>query len=294
MSYGYLRISRSLFDHPSYLSAPPAYCKVLTILLNRACFTDWTYNDHGVNISLKPGQMCCTIRELAEWADIPKTTVSRAVSRFLKDEILVQEVGHTKCIFTISTKYLLQDRGTTFGTKAGQDRDTKEESKKERKEIKETISKEPQAASIVPSSFLLSERTEEEVKDFEEVAMIQGFAFQRHVLVRWIKQWGIGYLNDIFVLLVKEVGLCESNPKKKPIRKPEAWMQTAGDRNYIEMGEIAQKNMELARKLRQNGWPNLEVRSRHAGDPTTGKEYYYNHVSFEKMIMFEYERIKVG
>jgi len=290
MAIGFIRISKELFDHPSYLSAPPAYCKVLTILLNRACFTDWTHNDHGVTISLKPGQICCTIRELATWAKVPQTTVVRATRRFLKDKILEQEVEHTKCVFTISKRYLLQDSGTTLGTKAEQDRNTKEETKEKKEEIKESVS----SKQVDLRSILSQTRMEEEIKKFIDHSESYFLPIPLHDATLWFKKYLSPYIYEIFDLLVCEVEMSKVKPGKKPILKHLAWMQRALDKNYPKINAQAKKCMEISLHYQHNGWPNLRVLTRYAVDDTIGKDFYYDNEHCEVMLEREYERIKAG
>lgn len=130
MHNGFIQISRDLFDHPCFEDAPANYWKVIMIMMKLACFKDRIFDDHGKKMILKPGEFCCTIRHLAELCDIPKTSLERVLSVFLKNKICGQEVRHTKTVFSISSEYLLQNNGTIFGTRSGQDRDTNKQSNK--------------------------------------------------------------------------------------------------------------------------------------------------------------------
>jgi len=130
MNNGFIQISRDLFDHPCFENAPANYWKVIMTMMNHACFKERIFDDHGKKINLKQGEFCCTIRHLAELCNIPKTSLERVLSVFLINKICGQEVRHTKTVFSISTKYLLQNNGTEFGTRSGQDRDTNKQSNK--------------------------------------------------------------------------------------------------------------------------------------------------------------------
>lgn len=125
----YIQIYRDLFLQPCVISLPPSYRCVLTALVFKACYAPCQQDDHGVLIDLLPGQFMCTIRHLAEIANVGRKDVEHALEKFIKLKIVGQEVGHRKSIFTILWGIKLNKTGTRKGTKVGQERDTKEEAK---------------------------------------------------------------------------------------------------------------------------------------------------------------------
>jgi hypothetical protein len=90
-------------------------------------------DDHQVLIDLKPGQLCCSLRQIAEWAQLTKNDVERGIDRFSKVKILRQEVIHRKSIITITHKetydLIINYSETINETKVRQERDKSETQK---------------------------------------------------------------------------------------------------------------------------------------------------------------------
>jgi len=149
---GYFISCRDVIRHPSVISAPVAYRWVLLTIMDRASFEVQEKDDHGIIISLEVGQLLCTIRQLAEWANVDKNEAERAVSRFLKVGILRQEVRHTKTLLTltfpITYKQMKHLSETRSETKVRQDRDRNNKENKENKE-KLTTTKPPPIKEMV-------------------------------------------------------------------------------------------------------------------------------------------------
>lgn len=131
---GYVQILHELLRHSSFISAPPAYRCVLLTIIDHACYAPCQQDDHGVLINLLPGQFLCSIRKLAELANVGRKDAEHAIDRFFKIGILGQEVRHTKTVFTILWGIKKQDSGTEFGTTLGQVRDIKENNKKKKQQ----------------------------------------------------------------------------------------------------------------------------------------------------------------
>ncbi len=123
----FIQIYRDLLSHPSVVSSPPSYRCVLYTLLQYVCFAPCQQDDHGVLIDLKPGQFMCSIRHLAELANVGRKDVEHALDKFARFQIVGQEVRHRKSIFTILWGIKFDEGGTTSGTKVGQVRDIKED-----------------------------------------------------------------------------------------------------------------------------------------------------------------------
>ncbi len=123
----YIQIYRDLFLQPCVISLPPSYRCVLTALVFHACYARCQQDDHGVLIDLLPSQFMCTIRHLAEIANVGKKDAEHAIARFIQLKILGQEVRHRKSVFTILWGIKFNNGGTRTGTTLGQERDTKEE-----------------------------------------------------------------------------------------------------------------------------------------------------------------------
>lgn len=149
---GWYVICRDIIRHPSVLSAPPAYRCVLITIIDRAAYQIEKKDDHGNEVILQVGQLLCTYRQLAEWANVSKNDVERAVSRFLRVGILRQEVRHTKSIITllfpITYKQIKSICETESGTKVRQERD--------RKKQKQTSSNEEETTTTEQDDVVVS------------------------------------------------------------------------------------------------------------------------------------------
>lgn len=104
MENGFVVIPRSLLHHPTVKTASPIQKWILITIIENACFSECIQDDHGVLISLKPGQFLCTERYIAELANTSKTNVRRAIRRFMDVKILRQEVNHLKSIISVCHK----------------------------------------------------------------------------------------------------------------------------------------------------------------------------------------------
>ena len=133
MSQGFIQIPRSLLDNPSVVAAPLAQRWLLITIIQYACFMPCQIDDHQVLIDLKPGDLCCSLRQLAKWAGIDKNDVERGIERFSKVKILRQEVRHRKSIISIihlDTYDLIKSYSETpKETKVRQERDKSETQK---------------------------------------------------------------------------------------------------------------------------------------------------------------------
>jgi DNA-binding transcriptional regulator YhcF (GntR family) len=123
----FVQIFRDLLRDPSVTSLPPSYRCVLFTLLDYACYSPCKQDDHGVLIDLLPGQFMCTIRGLADLANVGKNDAERALAKFVDLKIVRQEVRRKKTIVTILWGLKQQKTETTTETRKRQERDTKEE-----------------------------------------------------------------------------------------------------------------------------------------------------------------------
>lgn len=132
---GYIRIPRSLLCDPRFQDAPPTFRIVYITLLQLVAFKETEHNDHGKIIKIKPGQVCISIRHLADVCGrgISKKNVEQAIAYFKKSNLGGQEKGHRKNVISITHKdtynLIVNVEGTSFGTSRGQAGDIKEECK---------------------------------------------------------------------------------------------------------------------------------------------------------------------
>lgn len=159
----FVQIQRELLRHPSFVSAPPSYRCVLLTIIDHACYAPCKQDDHGVLIQLQPGQFMCTIRGLAELANVGKKDVEHALVKFISGRILGQHVGHRKSIYTILWGVNYKKLGQEMGQKVGQVRDIKEDNKEDIYKLPPPPSPKTQGSG----STELSKKEEEEEASFD-------------------------------------------------------------------------------------------------------------------------------
>lgn len=165
MSNSFIQIPRSLLLDPLWMKLSAKYQIVFIQILSRVCYLPQKFNDHGIILDLKPGQVCTTLREISTWCgdDFSKTEIERCIKKLILCGFCGQEVRHIKSIISITHKdtydLLVQYSETRNETRVRQDRDRIETQKdKEDKDISNDISKEEQAhpAEQVRSKDLLT------------------------------------------------------------------------------------------------------------------------------------------
>lgn len=108
-------------------------------LVAGACWKPTKFNIGGSTITLQRGQICVSVRQLAEAWGWSKSAVDRFLTRLQTETMIVCEAGQGRTIITICNYAKYQDQeerdrdssGTPSGTAAGQQRDTKEQGNKE-------------------------------------------------------------------------------------------------------------------------------------------------------------------
>jgi hypothetical protein len=228
----YIQIYRDLLLNPSFVGLPPSYRCVLFSLLANACFAPWQQDDHGVLIDLLPGQFMCTIRYLADLANVGKNDAERALKKFVEMKIVRLEVRHKKTIVTILYGIKFKSDETTKETGKRQDRDTKEEalasSSEEPKpspnqEIKKTTT------TTRKSPLLFSGKISEEEKNVAKKAYDlillrsskepdEGWNIELKTLEKLFHIFGIPYITDQFNYLINRMEKYRKN-KLKPGNK---------------------------------------------------------------------------
>lgn len=96
--------------------------------------------------------------------------------------------------------------------------------------------------------------------------------FRPEIVVRWIGKFGpVMTLETIkFFLHIKAT-------QKKPIPKPEAWMEAAFVKKYAEVDKTCQQNKQFAENLKKHyRLSRLKINKRYCQDTETGKDYYYH------------------
>lgn len=104
-------------------------------LVSRACWKPTPFNINGKMVTLDRGQVCVSIRTLADEWGWSKSSVDRFITRLKTETMIETEAGQGRLIITICNYSKYQDReeaerdssGTPTGTAAGQQRDIKEQ-----------------------------------------------------------------------------------------------------------------------------------------------------------------------
>jgi hypothetical protein len=95
--------------------------------------------------------------------------------------------------------------------------------------------------------------------------------FRADILVRWMLKFGSKTLLDTikFFFQVKAT-------QKKPIPKPEAWMEVALKKKYAEVDKSSQENKRFAENLKKTyNLKSLKINKRYCQDTDTGRDFYY-------------------
>jgi len=137
---GYIKLYRGWQDCPALSDAERKLAWIW--LLENACWKAARFNVKGRTVELERGQICVSIRQLAAAWNWSKSAVERFLTRLETETMVKREAGHGKLVITICNYAKYQDNdaadrdnsGTTTGTGAGQERDTKEEGKEGKKE----------------------------------------------------------------------------------------------------------------------------------------------------------------
>lgn len=126
----YVKIPRSLRQNIYWKGLTLIQREIFLVLVEHAVFKDQQFNDHGIIIDLKPGQICVTLRELVKWCDckgVKLKQIENGIKKLIECGFLGLEVRHRKSVFTIRHKdtydLIKNEFGTSFGTRLGQDWD---------------------------------------------------------------------------------------------------------------------------------------------------------------------------
>lgn len=100
----HIRLPDSLLEDPRFFDSSPYFQAVFIRLLRLCAFKPIEHNICGNIINLEPGQLCYTLRNIANICGkhFSKNHVERAISYFEKVQFLKQEVRHGKTVITIT------------------------------------------------------------------------------------------------------------------------------------------------------------------------------------------------
>lgn len=140
---GFFTVHRATFEHPLFkddMSRLGAW----VWLIGNACWKPTKFDISGKIVTLERGQLCVSVRQLAEQWGMSKSAVDRFLTRLETGTMIERDAGHGKLIITVCNYSKYQDGGDTLrdttgtpaGTAAGQQRDLKEQGNKETTETK--------------------------------------------------------------------------------------------------------------------------------------------------------------
>lgn len=134
---GFVVMHRDALEHPLFANDPArlgAWCW----LIMGACWKPTKFNINGSIVTLNRGQICVSVRQLAGAWGMSKSAVDRFLGRLETETMIEREAGHGKLVITICNYSKYQDigndnrdtSGTPTGTRAGHERDIKEQGNK--------------------------------------------------------------------------------------------------------------------------------------------------------------------
>lgn len=172
MTAGTFAVSRRIWTHPEFAPCEFSEREAFLWLVSEASWKDRTARSGRVVVDLKRGQLCASIRFMAEAWRWSKSRVDRFLKRLENRDMIRTESGTGQCVITICNYDEYQGQRDASGTEAGQspghERDTsgtnykKDEIrvKKEEEVIGAVIGKKPKRKPEVdlPDGWVPSER----------------------------------------------------------------------------------------------------------------------------------------
>lgn len=222
----FVQIYTEVFTDPLINGLPPSYKCVLYTILAHACFAPCKMNDHGQLIHLEAGQFMCTVRHLAELANVGKNDAERALKKFVEFKIVRQEVRHKKTVITVLWGIKTQNEETTKETRKRQTRDTKEEDIEDidittppqtpqKKQDKEAGGEDKKKIKFMIKSCLEKALPFSEAGIYSAFKQTSGFAVQQ-ALIKYQKR----------------------NPNLQPLKVPDLWLRSQAIKEYEAHEEL--------------------------------------------------------
>lgn len=134
---GFIALHREAMDHHLF-KGDVARFGAWIWMVSKACWKETKFDVQGRTITLRRGQFCCSVRDMATAWGWPKSNVDRFLTRLKTETMIETESGTGRLIITICNYAKYQDlkdqsgtaTGTATGTAAGQQRDIKEQGNK--------------------------------------------------------------------------------------------------------------------------------------------------------------------
>lgn len=120
MSGGTFNVSRKIWNHPEFKPEPFSEREAFLWLVSEASWKDRTARAGRVVVDLRRGQLCASVRFMAEAWQWSKSRVNRFLQRLEKRDMLVSEIGTGQLVITLCNYETFQGQRDTSGTRAGQ------------------------------------------------------------------------------------------------------------------------------------------------------------------------------
>lgn len=128
MSAGTFAVSRRIWSHPEFAPCEFSEREAFLWMVSEASWKPRTVRSGRVVVDLQRGQLCASIRFMAEAWKWSKSRVDRFLKRLEKRDMLVSQSGTGQIIITLCNydeyQWPNEDSGTRAGHKAGHERDT--------------------------------------------------------------------------------------------------------------------------------------------------------------------------
>lgn len=144
---------------------------------------------------------------------------------------------------------------------------------------------------LVAFSSLLSDNQKvENEKTFMLYAVEHDISFKDYTMRRWFDKFPFPKLMEGLKLLIKKVKRGFENGK--PIKHPEALMQTILDENWVEELRLIDMNRKFAKDFRShNNWNDLTITKDYCRDEYTGSVYHFWEPRFQEELTRKYRTL---
>jgi len=117
---GTFNVSRRIWDHPEFAPAPFSEREAFLWLVSEASWKPRTVRAGRVVVDLERGQLCASVRFMADAWDWSKSRVDRFLKRLENRDMLRSESGTGQLVITLCNYDEYQGPRDTSGTRVGQ------------------------------------------------------------------------------------------------------------------------------------------------------------------------------
>ena len=162
---GFFFVNRGVFDHYLFNGEPYSQCQAWLWMIGQAAWKPRRYRAGQFLVNLERGQLCASVRHMAEKWGWSKSSVHRFLERLKTETMIGTDSGTGVLVVTICNyeKYQVTAHdcgtanGTLSGTVAGQSRDSKEEGNKYNNKKPTIVGKKDQGDSEAEQSGISGE-----------------------------------------------------------------------------------------------------------------------------------------